>query len=155
MHKQGKLWGLWLAPAIGGLVVLSAVYAEVGKDSSSARVALLLDIEELHSQVAESRLLAERGARGELTGPFVREHARQLARHMRAALADARSIGTEAGVPAATEEVTRLGAASLNSLQDLADNAESATALQEVAAKMAMTGEALSRLDRTLRRRAP
>jgi hypothetical protein len=154
MHKQGKLWGVWLAPAIGALIVLCFAQVALERTPASARQELLLDVEELHSQVAEARLLAERGQRGDLTTTFMREHARQLERHLRDTLREARAKKAEVAAPITTGDVAALGEQSASSLHVLADEAEPA-ALHEAAARLAATSEALARIERALRRNAP
>jgi hypothetical protein len=150
MHKQGKLWGVWLAPAIGGLVVVVSVYSAASRSPSDARKELSIRLEELRSEVAEAGLLAEHGARGDLTHHFVREHARQLGRHMQDSLDELRASAGKAGQQAVTEQASALGDTALTSLQRLADDAASAPAMQDVAARMTITARELSRLDRTL-----
>jgi hypothetical protein len=49
-----------------------------------------------------------------------------------------------------TEQASALGDTALTSLQRLADDAASAPAMQDVAARMTITARELSRLDRTL-----
>jgi hypothetical protein len=155
MHKQAKLWGLWLAPAIGGLVVVAAAYVAMARSPADARQELAIGLEELRSEVAEAGLLAEHGRRGDLTRLFVREHARQLERHIRASLDDVREKGTESGQRAVSERATTLGADALTSLRRLADDPASAPAMQDIATTMADAARELSRLDQALRQRAP
>jgi hypothetical protein len=150
MHKQGKLWSLWLVPVMGGLVVLSVGYIAVGRGPSNAREELSISLGELRSQAAEAGLLAERGSHGDLTRTFVRNHARQVEKHMRAAVEEVHKKGSPARQPAISEQAEKLGEAALASLQRLAAAPDSPATLRDVSATMASTTQELSRLDSTL-----
>lgn len=152
MHKQGKLWGLWLVPAIGGLVVLSGVQVAANRESSNRQKELSIALQQLRSQVAEAGVLAERARHDDLTSTFTREHASQLARHLRASLAEVREKGAKADQPAVAEHATRLGAEASTSLQRVAESADAPATLGDVAAQMAGTARELTRLDAGLRK---
>jgi hypothetical protein len=154
MHKQGKLWSLWLAPAIGALVVAAAAYVAASRTPTDAEE-LSIALEELRSQVAEAGLLADRAGRGDLTRTFVREHSHQLEKHMHASVDELRAKGSKSRQQAATEQATMLGGAALASLQRLENGAAPASALQGIAAEMAATARELTRLDRALQQHAP
>jgi hypothetical protein len=150
MHKRGKLWGLWLVPAMLALVVGTAGFMRVGHKPSNDPKPLELSIEELRSQAAETRLIALH-AQQDLTRTFVREHARQLEKKMRASLAGAIDAGTEAHRPEETDKARNLAEASLTSLRQIAEKPDDATTLRAAVATTGRTTEDLSRLLAALR----
>lgn len=151
MHKQGKLWALWLLPAIAGLVILSGTYATFGRTSADAHKELSIALQELRSQAAEAGLLAEHAGQGRLTGTFMRQQAHQLEKHMRAALAEVGEKGQKAKRPALTEQAVKQGHIALTATQQMASPATT-NALGELAATLVGTIRELTRLDAELQR---
>jgi hypothetical protein len=151
MHKRGKLWSLWLVPAMLALVVGTAGFMLVGHEPSDDPKPLELGIEELRSQAAETRLIALHAQQDDLTRTFVREHARQLEKKMRASLAGAVDAGTKAHRPEETDKARNLAEASLTSLRQIAEKPDDAATLRAAAATTNRTTADLSRLLVTLR----
>jgi hypothetical protein len=91
MHRRAKAWSLWISAAIVLAGVATAAVSFVGqRRPHSARTdpALHLPIGDLRSHAEEGRLLVRIARADELTPTFTREHARQLARRVQAALDD-------------------------------------------------------------------
>ena len=147
MHKRAKLWGVWLVPLIGGLVVASGAYVSVSQEPADARKELSLALQELRSQAAEAALLAEHARSGDLARIFVAEHARQLGTHMRTALVDVGAKGRDAKEPAVTAQAIDQGEIALAALQGVADAPTADAALREAGATLSGTSRALARLD--------
>jgi hypothetical protein len=147
MHKRGRLWGLGLAPAIVALIVGTFAWTQLARSPDSSREQLRLDVGDLRAQVAEGRLVADQGRRGDLTRTFLREQALRVQRHLRATLDEARSRSAD---EALIREVTTLGEKSLQSLHALGSQADSAT-LQQVAEQLSEADKALDRIERSLR----
>ncbi len=150
MHKRAKLWGVWLVPLIGGLVVASGAYVSLGQEPADARKKLSLALQELRSQAAEAALLAEHAESGNLAATFVGEHARQLGKHMRTALVDVGAKGRDAKEPAVTARAIDQGELALGALQRIADAPAADATLREAVTTLSGTSRELTRLDTTL-----
>jgi hypothetical protein len=155
MHKRAKLWGVWLVPLIGGLVVTSGAYVSLGRAPADARKELSLALQALRSQAAEAALLAEQARRGDLARTFVREHARQLGTHMRTALVDVGAKGRDAAQPAVTAQAIDQGEIALAALQRIADAPAADPTLRDAGTTLSDTSRALTRLDTTVGQSAP
>ena len=140
-----------MVPAIGGLAILSGVYAEIMRRPSTAQAELRISLSELRSEITESGLLATHAKNGDPLRNFVREHAHQLEKHMRATVDDVRGRSVKAGEAKAGEMAARRGESALASLHLLgAEPAPSATVLGDVASTMDSSSQELSRLVSTL-----
>ena len=155
MHKRARLWGVWLVPLIGGLVVASGAYVTFGDSPADTRKKLSLALQELRSQAAEAALLAEHAENGKLARIFLREHARQLGKHMRTALVDVGAKGNDAKEPTVTAQAIDQGEIALAALQRIAEAPAADTALREAGATLSGTSRELTRLDTTLGKSAP
>jgi len=91
MHRRAKAWSLWISLAIVLAGVATAAVSFVAHrraHSPRTDASLHLPIDDLRSHAEESRLLVRIARADELTPTFTREHARQLAQRVHAALDD-------------------------------------------------------------------
>jgi len=116
MHRRAKGWSLWISAAIvlaGAAATAISIVGHRRAHSPRTDAHLHLPIGDLRSQAEEGRLLVRIARADELTPTFTREHARQLARRVRAALdglpapADASKPGTDAAIAAAAANDAR------------------------------------------------
>jgi len=146
MHKEGKSWAWGLAAVIGGLIVLSGAYAEITRRPSNAQAELRIALQELRSQIEEGSLLATHAKIDRPWRSFVREHARQLEKHVRASVDDVRKKATEARRADIGEVAAQRGQDALASLGRLRTDPVVPATLDAVASQMESSSHALSRL---------
>jgi hypothetical protein len=146
MHKQGKSWGLWLVPAIGGLIVLGGAYSEMLRRPSNAQDELRIALQELRSQLEEGGLLATHAKNGDPPRNFVREHARQLERHMQATVDDVRMKGSRADQGPVGELAAKRGQDAMTSLHRMGSSSGTPPRFDDLASAMEIRSQEISRL---------
>jgi hypothetical protein len=146
MHKEGKSWALGLAAVIGGLIVLSGAYAEITLRPSNAQAELRIALQELRSQIEEGSLLATHAKIDRPWRNFVREHARQLEKHLQASVEDVRAKGIEASQADIGEAAAKRGQDALASLRRLRAEPAVPASVDAIASAMESSSQALSRL---------
>jgi hypothetical protein len=154
MHKEGRSWALWLAAVIGGLIVLSGAYAEITRRESNAQAELRIALQELRSQIEEGSLLATHAKIDRHWDSFVREHARQLEKHMQASVDDVRTKAIEARHADIGEVAAQRGQDALASLRRVRSEPAAPATLDGAASEMERSSQALSRLLSTLPQQA-
>jgi len=155
MHKQGKSWGLWLVPAIGGLAILSGAYAELMRRPTNAQEEFRIALQELRSELEEAGLLARHARNGDPLRNFVAGHAHQLEKHLRATVDGVRTKGSDAGQKQTSEAAARRGEEALAALQRLQAEPANAASLDDVASTMERESKAISGFVTALPPRSP
>jgi hypothetical protein len=151
MHRQGKLFAIWLAPLVIALTAGSVGWLAFDRREREAQPApdVRLAVQALASQSAELAWLAGEASAGRLTRTFLHRHARDLEAKIRDSLEALR-----ASDQAPAREASALGMTVEKGMRPLLEDADIGEAARHAKAALDAPRAALRRLAHAIERQS-